>query len=116
MHPSQQNKAFKSKHATKGSMKEAAKGRLSRPSPKASATASGAQLRLNRRNQAKQAQVQKRQALVSATRVFSGADGAPRIVAIVPLSGDVDAREVARALGDAVDGGESRRHTEHERT
>ena len=88
-------------------MKAAAKGRLNRPPAKASATTSAAQLRLNRRNQAKQVQVQKRHALINATRLFSGVDGAPRIVAIVPLSSDVDAHQVARALSDAVDGGES---------
>ena len=85
-------------------MKEIAKGRLARVSAKGSSVANAAQLRLNRRNQAKQIQEQKRQAHVSATRVFSGADGAPRIVAIVPLCGDVDARQVAQGLCEAANG------------
>ena len=73
-------------------------GRLARKSAQAGQANTAAQNRLNRRNQAKQAQAQKRQALISATRVFSGVDGAPRIVAIVPLTPDVKARDVAQSL------------------
>ncbi|TCD68284.1 hypothetical protein EIP91_011250 [Steccherinum ochraceum] len=99
----QQNKPFKSKHATKGSLKEIAKGRLARENLKAgNGTNSSAQNRLNRKNQAKQHQSQKRQALVSATRLFSGVDGAPRIVAIIPLTADVRARDVAQSLKNAL--------------
>ncbi|KAI0075767.1 ribosome biogenesis protein tsr1 [Panus rudis PR-1116 ss-1] len=100
----QQNKPFKSRHATKGSLKEAAKGRLSKQSPQAVSTANAAsQLRANRRNQSKQVQATKRQALVSATRIFSGADGAPRIVAIIPLTEDVDPRNIALTLQESLD-------------
>ncbi|KAJ7873935.1 ribosome biogenesis protein tsr1 [Mycena olivaceomarginata] len=64
----QQNKPFKSKHATKSSLKELAKGRVPRESPKSNAGSKiAAQTRLNRRNNAKQAQTLKRNALVSAT-------------------------------------------------
>ena len=63
-----------------------------------------AQLRINRRNSAKQAQLKKRQSLVSATRIFSGLDGAPRVVAIVPLTEDVKARDVSKQLAAAIDG------------
>ncbi|KAL4251449.1 Ribosome biogenesis protein Bms1/Tsr1 [Abortiporus biennis] len=100
----QQNKPYKSKHASKGSLKEAAKGRLAQQSPKSVATANAAaQSRLNRRNQSKQVQAAKRQALISATRLFNGADGAPRIVAVVPLSADVNAKNVASALSESLD-------------
>ncbi|KAI5118921.1 hypothetical protein M0805_003745 [Coniferiporia weirii] len=99
----QTNKAFKSKHATKSSLKDQAKGRVSRQSPKATqAQKTASQLRVNRKNAAKQAQVKKRHALVSATRLFNGVDGAPRIVAVVPLSGDVSPREAAAALADSL--------------
>ncbi|KAF9257985.1 ribosome biogenesis protein tsr1, partial [Marasmius fiardii PR-910] len=96
----QQNKPFKSKHATKSSLKEAAKGRVPRQSPKASATHqnSAAQLRLNRKNNAKQVQIKKRHALISATRLFSGVDGAPRIVAVVPLTEDISASATVKSL------------------
>ncbi|EKM54625.1 uncharacterized protein PHACADRAFT_175149 [Phanerochaete carnosa HHB-10118-sp] len=100
----QQNKPFKSKHATKGSLKEAAKGKLNRQyikSPHSAATA--AQTRLNRKNHAKQVQLRKRQVLVSATRLFSGVDGVPRIVAIVPLTPDVDTASVVAAMQEPLD-------------
>ncbi|KAI0744092.1 ribosome biogenesis protein tsr1 [Daedaleopsis nitida] len=101
----QKNKSFKSKHATKSSLKEAAKGMTHRESPKAnSGSNAAAQLRINRRNNAKQAQLKKRQSLVSATRIFGGTDGAPRIVAIVPLTGDVNTRDVSARLAQAIDG------------
>ncbi|KAF7322002.1 Bms1-type G domain-containing protein [Mycena kentingensis (nom. inval.)] len=99
----QQNKAFKSKHASKGSLKDAAKGKVPRQSPKAAPPTSNAQTRLNRRNNAKQAQAVKRTALVSATRLFSGVDGAPRVVAVVPLTPDVDARTAVCALAESLD-------------
>jgi len=41
--------------------------------------------------------------LVSATRIFNGVDGAPRIVAVIPLSEDVDARRTVSALAEALD-------------
>ncbi|KZT10829.1 ribosome biogenesis protein tsr1 [Laetiporus sulphureus 93-53] len=100
----QQNKAFKSKHSTKSSLKEAAKGRYARKSQKATvASNTAARSRLERRNNAKQVQVRKRQALISATRIFNGVDGAPRIVAIVPLTEDVSSHSVASALARSLD-------------
>ncbi|KAG6844381.1 hypothetical protein H0H87_007285 [Tephrocybe sp. NHM501043] len=100
----QSNKHFKSKHATKSSLKDAAKGRIARTSPKASATSNAsAQTKLNRRNNAKQAQAKKRNALVSATRLFSGVDGAPRIVAVIPLSPDIDPKSIVASLAESLD-------------
>ncbi|KAF8070811.1 ribosome biogenesis protein tsr1 [Lyophyllum atratum] len=100
----QSNKRFKSKHATKSSLKDAAKGRIARDALKTSSTANGAaQSRLNRRNNAKQVQATKRSALVSATRVFNGVDGAPRIVAVIPLSADINPRSVVLSLAESLD-------------
>jgi pre-rRNA-processing protein TSR1 len=62
-----------------------------------------AQTKLNRRNKAKQVQVQKRNVLVSATRIFNGVDGAPRIVAVIPLSEDLNARATVASLAEALD-------------
>ncbi|KAJ7267615.1 ribosome biogenesis protein tsr1 [Mycena haematopus] len=99
----QQNKPFKSKHATKSSLKEAAKGRVQK-SPKANTGSKiAAQTRLNRRNNAKQAQTLKRNALVSATRLFSGVDGTPRIVAVISLTEDVSTRSAVSSLAEALD-------------
>ncbi|KAG5352583.1 hypothetical protein C0989_001617 [Termitomyces sp. Mn162] len=100
----QTNKRYKSKHATKSALKDAAKGRIARISPKASTTTNAsAQTRLNRRNNAKQAQAKKRNALVSATRVFSGVDGAPRIIAVIPLCPDVDPKAIVTSLAGSLD-------------
>ncbi|KAK0505090.1 ribosome biogenesis protein tsr1 [Armillaria luteobubalina] len=100
----QQNKSFKSKHATKSSLKDAAKGRVARQSPKAAVSSNtAAQARLNRKNNAKQQQLKKRNALVSATRVFNGVDGAPRIVAVIPLSEDVNVHTIVSALAESLD-------------
>ncbi|KAF8904976.1 ribosome biogenesis protein tsr1 [Mucidula mucida] len=100
----QQNKAFKSKHATKSSLRDAAKGRVARQSPKAVSTSNtSAQARLNRKNNAKQQQLKKRTALVSATRIFNGVDGAPRIVAVIPLSEDISPQAIVSSLAESVD-------------
>ena len=68
-----------------------------------SANASAAQTKLNRRNQAKQIQLAKRHALVEATRIFNGVDGAPRIVAVVPLTEDVTAKGIVKRFCEALD-------------
>ncbi|KIJ49414.1 hypothetical protein M422DRAFT_225108 [Sphaerobolus stellatus SS14] len=100
----QQNKSFKSRHATKSSLKERAKGRVVRTDPKsASISNAAAQTRLNRRNTAKQAQIRKRNALVTSTRIFNGVNGAPRIVAVVPLCSDVFAKDGVKVLAGALD-------------
>ncbi|KAI6103704.1 ribosome biogenesis protein tsr1 [Pisolithus croceorrhizus] len=98
----QQNKPFKSKHATKSALKDIAKGRTQRPSPKSTAVNTAAQLRFNRRNTQKQIQVAKRAALVAATRIFNGTDGAPRVVTVIPLCEGTDTKDAIRALSSAV--------------
>ena len=77
-------------------------GRIPHTSPKATATAV-VQSKLNRRNKAKQVQAQKRNVLSSVTRLFHGVDGAPRIVAIIPLSGDLNARASVASLAESLD-------------
>jgi pre-rRNA-processing protein TSR1 len=66
------------------------------------ASNASAQSKLNRRNHAKQIQLQKRQSLLSAIRVFGGVDGAPRIVAVVPLCEDVSPRVAVSALSNSL--------------
>ena len=81
-------------------------GKVGRQSPKSSkAQSDAAQLRANRKNNAKLTQLKKRHELVASTRIFNGVDGAPRIVAVIPLSGDVDSREASHALVDSLDSG-----------
>ena len=61
-----------------------------------------AQARLNRRNTQKQAQVAKRASLIASTRIFNGVDGAPRIVAVIPLCEDIRTADAVRALATSV--------------
>ncbi|KAG8690296.1 hypothetical protein FRC11_012547 [Ceratobasidium sp. 423] len=109
----QQNKPFKSKHASKGSLKAAAKGRVGN-SPKAQPITSAAlaQTKLNRKNAAKQNQIKKRAELADEGKIFHGPNAAPRIVAVVPLCPDVSAQQtvlqIVKALGvDATSAPES---------
>jgi pre-rRNA-processing protein TSR1 len=80
-------------------------GRVDRELPKrtANTAATVAQKRSNRRNAAKQAQANKRLALASATRIFNGVDGAPRIVAVIPLSNDVRGIDAVTSFAKALD-------------
>lgn len=59
--------------------------------------------KLDRRNQARQKQQLKHQEKVQAVSVFSGQHGAPRHVAVVPLSTDIDVMSAIRSLNDSVD-------------
>jgi pre-rRNA-processing protein TSR1 len=59
--------------------------------------------KLDRRNQARQKQQNKKQERAQATSIFSGQNGAPRHVAIVPLSVDIDTGAIIKALNESVD-------------
>jgi len=58
--------------------------------------------KLDRRNQARQKQQVKHQENIKATSVFSGQHGAPRIVAVVPLCPDCDARTAVHQLNTSI--------------
>jgi pre-rRNA-processing protein TSR1 len=49
----------------------------------------------------------KRQSLIEAARIFNGVDGAPRIIAVIPLAEDVHAKDIvlsfARNMNPDVD-------------
>jgi hypothetical protein len=79
-------------------------GRVSRQAAKiAHSSQASAQSKLNRRNHAKQIQLQKRQSLLSAVRIFGGVDGAPRVVAVVPLCEGVTSRDVVSELSRSLE-------------
>lgn len=111
----QSNKSFKTKHASKGSLKAAAKGRVEASKSgkhRSGQVATAAQLKANRRNTAKQLQSQKRAAIAAQNKLTKGAEAkAPRIVAVIPLCQDVKAATVIEELvrsggfedGDAYD-------------
>ena len=66
------------------------------------ASNASAQSKINRRNHAKQIQLQKRQSLLASIRIFGGVDGAPRVVAVVPLCEDVSSRSAISALSNSL--------------
>jgi pre-rRNA-processing protein TSR1 len=59
--------------------------------------------KLDRRNQAKQRQLVKQREHQSQTSVFAGRDGAPRIVAVLPLCEDGDALTAIQRINDSID-------------
>ncbi|KAL0640807.1 ribosome biogenesis protein tsr1 [Maublancomyces gigas] len=97
------NKSFKSRHATKSSLKARSKGRIEdldnvRKSPHQTMMS-----KLGRRNKARQVQANKHKELIKETRIFDGRKGAPRIVAVVPLCEDGDAAAAVRELQSSLD-------------
>lgn len=119
------NKSFKSRHATKSSLKARNKGTLpsSCQPPRTSAltphvgkvedgSSSGGirktlnaalMSKLERRNRARQLQASKHKDLERETRIFKGRDAAPRIVTLVPLCDDSDSAEAVRSLLKTLD-------------
>lgn len=59
--------------------------------------------KLDRKNQARQKQQLKHQEKSQASGIFSGQNGAPRQVGIVPLSDKIDVSAVIRSLNESVD-------------
>lgn len=96
------NKPFKTRHASKSAIKERTKGKVdsletgSRKTPHQQVMS-----KLVRRNQQKQKRVTHSAKLAAEGSVFTGRDGAPRIVAIVPLCEDVDSKSVATELNNS---------------
>jgi pre-rRNA-processing protein TSR1 len=79
-------------------------GRVSRQAAKVlHAPSASAQSKMNRRNHAKQIQLQKRQSLLAAMRIFGGVGGAPRVVAVVPLCDDVTSRAAVSTLAECLE-------------
>jgi pre-rRNA-processing protein TSR1 len=59
--------------------------------------------KFDRRNQARQKQQAKHKEHLRETSIFAGRDGAPRIVAVIPLCEDVDAAAAVRLLSGSLD-------------
>ncbi|EAW18850.1 small subunit rRNA maturation protein TSR1 [Aspergillus fischeri NRRL 181] len=95
------HKAFKSKHASKSALKDINKGKVERGTRKT--PHQQLMSKLDRRNQARQKQQLKHQEKAQANSIFTGANGAPRHVAVVPLSVDVDVAAILRSLNESVD-------------
>ncbi|CAG8753330.1 23519_t:CDS:10, partial [Cetraspora pellucida] len=99
----QTNKPFKSKHATKGSLKDKAKGKVKRKPVKQSITRPNFISKADRRNAAKLEQRKKREELIKANRFFEGRNSTPKIVAVIPLCSDVDSLNVVENIYASVE-------------
>ncbi|KAF4173975.1 hypothetical protein CNMCM8927_009642 [Aspergillus lentulus] len=95
------HKPYKSKHASKSALKDINKGKVERGTRKT--PHQQLMSKLDRRNQARQKQQLKHQEKAQANSIFTGANGAPRHVAVVPLSVDVDVAAILRSLNESVD-------------
>lgn len=116
----QPQKTFKSRHASKGALKELSKGTylyLIREAYLISIVGKVESLekgnrktphqqvmsKFDRRNRAKQMRINKDHEHAKATNVFNGKDGAPRIVAVIPLCSDVSAATAVQSLNTSLD-------------
>jgi pre-rRNA-processing protein TSR1 len=77
----QSNKAFKSKHASKGQLKAKNKGKVERVAVKS--VKNRASSKADRRNAAKIEQQKKREELIAVTRLFTGTNAPPKIVVCI---------------------------------
>lgn len=93
----QSNKPFKSRHATKGALREASKGKINRNSVK-QANALKPVSKSDRRHAAKVLQQKKREDITRISRIFEGRQGAPKIVPVLPLCPDSQVEAAIEAL------------------
>lgn len=96
------HKPFKSRHATKSHIKELTKGKVERDRGIRKTPHQQLMSKLDRRNQAKQIRQIKHKDTLKSTSVFAGHDGAPRLVAVLPLCEDCDASPTIRKLNQSV--------------
>ncbi|CAG8623092.1 14866_t:CDS:10 [Funneliformis caledonium] len=106
----QSNKPFKSKHATKGAIKDKIKGKffkkkckVNRKSIKHSGANTRSISRVDRRNAAKLEQQKKREEVLKTNRFFEGRHGTPKIVAVIPLCPDVDSYNAIKSIYSSID-------------
>ncbi|KAF3905840.1 hypothetical protein AA313_de0207090 [Arthrobotrys entomopaga] len=97
------HKPFKSRHATKGQLAKQNKGKVEKTKGLRQSPAQALKSKLDRRNQARQRQIQKAIERAKDDKIFDGRNGAPRIVAVVPLCADTYAEVVLNHLNVALD-------------
>jgi pre-rRNA-processing protein TSR1 len=98
------HKPFKSRHATKGLLKDLSKGKVEdQGKRKFKSLHQQVMSKIERRHQARQKLQTKHQEHTKSTSVFAGINGAPRIVAIVPLTKDGDSKAAVQKLNDGLD-------------
>ncbi|KAK5116375.1 hypothetical protein LTR62_007922 [Meristemomyces frigidus] len=102
------NKPFKTKHATKSALKERSKGKIEKSEVGSRKTAHQQVMsKIDRRNHARQLKQNKLGERREEGSVFTGRDGAARIVVVVPLCGDVVSETVVKMLNESVEADES---------
>ncbi|KAH7040418.1 uncharacterized protein B0I36DRAFT_10065 [Microdochium trichocladiopsis] len=96
-------KSFKSRKSTKGALRDQAKGKVPTERGLRKTPHQQVMSKFDRRNQAKQRQLLKHKEHLKEASVFAGRDGAPRIVAVVPLCNDADVPAAIRSLNASLD-------------
>lgn len=99
------HKPFKSRHATKSQIKDSLKGRIESERGVRNKKPLHQQVmsKIERRHKARQQRQNKHREHAQTTSVFAGRNGAPRIVAVVPLTPDIDNDAVVESLATSID-------------
>ncbi|SCV05944.1 LANO_0H18624g1_1 [Lachancea nothofagi CBS 11611] len=94
------HKPFKSKHASKGALKNMYKGKVEKtgPASQQQQRLSKGVSKLQRKNTARQARDQKMMDALEVRRLFEGSNGAEKVIAVVPLTPDVDVADLVARL------------------
>ncbi|KAI9658435.1 MAG: hypothetical protein M1829_006790 [Trizodia sp. TS-e1964] len=96
-------KSFKSRKSTKGALKERSKGKIEAKDIGRKTPHQQVLSKLERRNQARQRQTTKHLEHTKSLDIFSGRDGAPRIVAVVPLCQNANPQDAVRSMNAGLD-------------
>lgn len=94
-------KPFKSRHLSKSALKDIAKGKVEKGVRKT--PHQQMKSKLDRKNQAKQRRLTKDAQLARTNSVFTGREGAPRIVAVLDLIGNGGAEKAVGKLNESID-------------
>lgn len=97
------NKPFKSRHASKGSLKLASKGRLALEVSAKTCLGHSSMSRIDRRNHLNQLKQVKQAAIQDRQKIFQGRHGVPRNVGVVALTDDIDAESVITLFNSLVE-------------
>jgi pre-rRNA-processing protein TSR1 len=93
------HKPFKSKHASKGSIKARTKGKVEKET--SSQKLKKGNSKLERKNLSKQLREQKIIQTAESRKLFEGSNGAEKIITVIPLTNDVSAEVIVNSLIDA---------------
>lgn len=93
------HKPFKSKHASKGSIKARYKGKIEKTSSVQKVKKGHS--KLERKNLARQLRDQKILQTSESRKLFEGSNGAEKIITVIPLTEDVSAESIVNGLIDA---------------